>query len=84
MDIYVPSAVETADANALSVGERDRRYAAVRAELAKTHPHWEIDHLMPGRDSSDPDAFRIATTDLTYMHLRHTAVTRLAEAEVDV
>ncbi len=33
MDIYVPSAVETADANALSVGERDRRYAAVRAEL---------------------------------------------------
>lgn len=44
---------------------------------------WEIDHLMPGRDMADPGAFKVRTLDLTFMALRHTAVTRLAEAECD-
>ena len=38
---------------------------------------------MPGRDMHDPQAFKIRMTDLTFMHLRHTGITRLGEAEVD-
>lgn len=59
-------------------------FARVRAKLAETHPYFETDHLLPGRDMTDPDAYRIATGDLTFMRLRHTAVTRLAEAGCDV
>lgn len=59
-------------------------FARVRAQLAKTHPYFDTDHLLPGRDMTDPDAYRIATTELTFMRLRHTAVTRLAEAGCDV
>lgn len=59
-------------------------FAAIRAKAAETHPHFEIDHLLPGRDMTDPDAFRLRMRDLTFMQLRHTAVTRLAEAGCDV
>lgn len=45
---------------------------------------FEVDYLPPGRDMTDPDAFKIATGDLTFMHLRHTAVVRLAEAGEDL
>jgi hypothetical protein len=58
-------------------------FAAVRALAAETTPAFPVDHLMPGRDMTDPEAFLIATRDLTFMHLRHTAVTRLAEADID-
>lgn len=59
-------------------------FARVRAEAAKLFPTFEVDHLAPGRDMADPDAFTVRMTDLTFMQLRHTAVTRLAEAECDV
>lgn len=58
-------------------------FAEVRSEAAKTHPSFEIDHLMPGRDMAHPDAFKVKMTSLTFMRLRHTAVTRLGEAECD-
>lgn len=66
-------------------------FARVRSALAagdEAHgiakvAHFEVDYLPPGRDMDGPDAFRIRTTELTYMHLRHTAVVRLAEAGVD-
>jgi integrase len=41
---------------------------------------YELDHLLPGRDMADPDALTVRGADLTFMHLRHTAITRLGEA----
>lgn len=58
-------------------------FARVRARLAQAHLSFGIDHLMPGRDMADHDAFTVRTKDLTFMHLRHTAITRLAEAKCD-
>jgi integrase len=58
-------------------------FARVRKEMAKTKPHFPVEHLMPGRDMTDPLAFTVQTADLTFMQLRHTAVTRLAEAGCD-
>ncbi len=58
-------------------------FAQVRSRVAKTTPAFEIDHLMPGRDMADPKAFQVRMQDLTFMQLRHTAVTRLAEAGCD-
>lgn len=59
-------------------------FAAVRAEAAKAAPHgFQIDHLMPGRDMHDPAAFTVRMEQLTFMSLRHTAVTRLGEAQCD-
>ncbi len=59
-------------------------FAKVRAKAAEKYPTFEIDRLMPGRDMADADAFTERMLDLTFMQLRHTAVTRLAEAECDV
>ncbi len=59
-------------------------FAAIRAELARATPYFEVDYLTPGRDMADPAAFRIATTSLQFLHLRHTAVTRLAEAGCEI
>jgi hypothetical protein len=59
-------------------------FAEVRAEAAKAHPAFQVDYLLPGRAMDDPDAFTIKMTDLWFMHLRHTAVTRLAEAECEI
>lgn len=56
-------------------------FAEVRAEAAREMPVFDTDYLMPGRDIDDPKAFVIDMAELTYMHLRHTAITRLAEAE---
>ena len=70
--------------------ERDRSGAWLRPDGTRAKPaelrlaaSFPVDYLPPGRDSSDPDAFLIAAEELTFMHLRHTAVTRLAEAECD-
>ncbi len=38
---------------------------------------------MPGRDMHDPAAFTVRMEQLTFMALRHMAVTRLAEAQCD-
>jgi len=59
-------------------------FARVRAKVAAARPTFEVDHLAPGRDMADADAFTVRMLDLTFMQLRHTAVTRLAEAECDV
>jgi hypothetical protein len=59
-------------------------FAEVRAEAAEAHPAFQVDYLLPGRAMDDPDAFTIKMTDLWFMHLRHTAVTRLAEAECEI
>lgn len=54
---------------------------AAMAAAARRAAAFEVDYLMPGRDSEDPEAFLLYVEDLQFMHLRHTAVTRLAEAE---
>lgn len=57
-----------------------KQFEAVRAKLAERRPTFAVDFLVPGRKPSDPDAFIVRTADLTFMHLRHTAVTRMADA----
>lgn len=42
---------------------------------------FEVDYLVPGREANAADAFILYVEDLQFMHLRHTAVTRLGEAE---
>ena len=59
-------------------------FARIRAKAAETTAEFPIDYLMPGRDMADPGAFTIRMEELTFMHLRHTAITRLAEAECDI
>lgn len=50
----------------------------VRDAVAKEHPRFTVDYLPAGSDpDKDPS---IATKDLQYFHLRHTAVVRHAEA----
>lgn len=59
-------------------------FAEIRATAAKDAPAgFQVDYLMPGRNSSDAGAFTIRMEQLTFMQLRHTAVTRLGEAECD-
>ncbi|CAB4166551.1 Integrase, catalytic domain containing protein [uncultured Caudovirales phage] len=59
-------------------------FAEVRAAAALDAPAgFNVDHLMPGRSASDPNAFVVRMEQLTFMSLRHTAVTRLAEAGAD-
>ena len=40
--------------------------------------------MLPGRSIDDPYCFTVKMTDLWFMHLRHTAVPRLAEAGCEV
>lgn len=63
----------------LPKGERDKQLQLEARRAAS----FEVDYLMPGRNSTEPDAFRIFVDELQFMHLRHTAVTRLAEAGCD-
>src|SRR5262249_1726092 len=70
--------------------ETGRRYAAdnfrhvfaeIREALAKETPRFAFDYLPPGAELDPVDGkFYVATTDLLFMHLRHTAVRRVAEA----
>jgi integrase len=76
--------VDEATGHAYAADRFRHLFADVRAEAAKTHPSFQVDYLLPGRTMDDPDAFRIKMTDLWFMHLRHTAVTRLAEAECEI
>jgi hypothetical protein len=61
-------------------------FAEIRAAAAEAldGAELEIDWLRPGKDGDDPRAFKIALRELQFMHLRHTAVVYLAEANVDV
>lgn len=61
----------------LPAKERLARMEAERRDAAS----FDIDYLLPGRDMEDPRAFRLYVGELQFMHLRHTAITRLAEAE---
>jgi hypothetical protein len=56
--------------------------AAERERRRRRDASFEIDYLLPGRDAEDADAFRLYIGELQFMHLRHTAITRLAEAGV--
>ena len=53
-------------------------FARIRARLGDAV--FESDYLLPGRDMTAPDAFHVHAQELTFMNLRHTAATRLAEA----
>lgn len=55
-------------------------FARVRAAVARAHPRFAVDYLPAGADTGRADAFTVATRDLWFMHLRHTAVVREAEA----
>src|SRR5258708_3215792 len=57
-----------------------RLFATIRSAVALEKPSFNVDYIVPGRMISDPDAFTVRTEDLKFRHLRHTAVTRLAEA----
>ena len=59
-------------------------FAAIRALAASSQPTYKIDYLLPGRDPNEPDAFLLKMVALQFLHLRHTAVTRLAEAGCDL
>lgn len=59
-------------------------FAEIRAKAAETHPRFAVDYMIRGADPDDPAAMTVAMEDLWFMHLRHTAVTRLAEAAATV
>lgn len=61
-------------------------FAEIRAEAAEAldGTAFEIDWLRPGKNGDDADAYRVALPELQFMHLRHTAVVYLAEADVDI
>lgn len=59
-------------------------FAIVRRALAAEMPCFATDYIVGDKDPEAPDAFTLRTMDLQYMHLRHTAVTRLAESGCSV
>jgi hypothetical protein len=59
------------------------RAKAAKVEGSKQPRSFELDYLLPGRDMEDPNAFTVSMLDLTFMHLRHTAITRNGEAGCD-
>lgn len=62
----------------------DNHFVKVRASLAARIPVFTTDYLIPGADPESPEAFALRTEELWWMHLRHTAVTRLAESRCTV
>jgi hypothetical protein len=55
-------------------------FAAIRTALAAETPRFAVDYVPRNADPAAADAFTMPTRDLWFMHLRHTAVVRLAEA----
>lgn len=55
-------------------------FAAVRAAAAAEQPSFAVDYLVPGRKPDAPDAMTVHLPELQFMHFRHTAVVRMAEA----
>lgn len=66
-----------------------KRFAEVRAEMARQQiargepPCFPVDYIPAGSSDEDAENPVIRTEKLLFMHLRHTAVVRLAEAEAD-
>ena len=58
-----------------------KKFAEVRTAMAKKRASFPVDYIVAGSDEEDNPM--VATLDLQAMHLRHTAVVRLAEANVD-
>lgn len=59
-------------------------FSRARSALARSTPRWRVDYLPPGADMTTPGAFEVATDRLMFMHLRHTAIVRLAELGLDM
>jgi len=61
-------------------------FAEVRAKAWATleEKPFDIDWLRPGKQVNAADAYHLPMTELQFMHLRHTAVVRLAEAGVEL
>jgi hypothetical protein len=76
--------VDESNGHAYSADRFRHLFAAIRDDAAELQPSFAVDYLLPGRRMEDPDAFTVRMTDLWFMHLRHTAVTRLEEAECDL
>lgn len=86
---------DTVTASTLLVDERTgrpwtgdafrKRFAEIRAAAAEAADGgvMAIDWQRPGFDADDPRAWRVSLTELQFAHLRHTAVVRLNEAQVD-
>lgn len=55
-------------------------FADVRRRAAMIRPHFETDYIVRGRDPNAEDARILRTSELKFMYLRHTAVTRMVEA----
>lgn len=70
------------EATGLAYNEHTFRheFAEIRAKAAKEIPVFEVDYAASGFGDDDDDAFTVRTADLLFMHLRHTAIVRLAEA----
>lgn len=68
-----------ADANGQAYSEHQFRKDFARVRAACDPASFAIDFLLPGRDRG-ADALIIRAAELQFMHLRHTAITRLAEA----
>lgn len=47
-------------------------------------PEFAVDYLVAGRSTDARDAYVVRLDELWFMHLRHTAVVRMAEAGVDL
>lgn len=56
----------------------------VRELAARISPTFECDYIVAGRDPHAPDAYTVRMDELQFMHLRHTAVVRLAEAGCEI
>lgn len=57
-------------------------FAKVRDKMAAKLPGFDVDYLVAGHDADGELAMRVQVPELQFMHLRHTAITRLAEAGV--
>jgi integrase len=78
-----PTRLIVSEATGLPYREDNFRhvFGLVRAAVSAAHPSgFAIDYLRPGRPDDDPAASVIHARELWFMHLRHTAVVRLAEA----
>lgn len=60
------------------------QFDRIRTALAAEQARFTVDYIPAGQDPSAPDAFTVATRSLRFMHLRHTAVVRLAETSAEI
>lgn len=65
---------------ARELGLSGRKLAEAMAREARRAASFEVEYIVAGANPDDPDAFQVAMEDLWFLHLRHTAITRLAES----